>query len=211
MSPSIALSPTLKPTDTSAASELGRTPSQKTHNSKNARPHESGEVLGTSGKQVKGLDSADLEARRQEQLEFLSGTSSSITPTQGRTIDRRDAVAETSKQGAMASSPSSLAHLPSEMHLELLENEPQGPFEGPEKLMELWFADSPDFLPSTALQASFSILQDGDGRPLAGAKGLQRLGLRAVPRQYWEEMLDLVKCKVLSVVEGREVDAYLLR
>ncbi|KAI0758326.1 S-adenosylmethionine decarboxylase [Irpex lacteus] len=58
-----------------------------------------------------------------------------------------------------------------------------GPFEGPEKLLEL-----PD-----AHEA-----HDG------------KLGLRKVPRAVWEEMLDIVKCKILSVVEGTEMDAYLL-
>lgn len=65
------------------------------------------------------------------------------------------------------------------------DGEPQGPFEGPEKLLELWFADSKD--------------------EVAGQ------GLKVVDRQVWEEMLDIVKCKVLSKIEGNDVDAYLLR
>lgn len=56
----------------------------------------------------------------------------------------------------------------------------QAPFEGPEKLLEIWFT------------------------PSAG-------NLRHVHRDLWEEMLDIVKCKVLSVVHGSEMDAYLLR
>ena len=35
--------------------------------------------------------------------------------------------------------------------------------------------------------------------------------MRSVKRAVWEDMLDIVKCKVLSVIEGDEVDAYLLR
>lgn len=65
-----------------------------------------------------------------------------------------------------------------------------GPFEGPEKLLEIWFAPSPADVPSAV-----------DGK----------LGLRKVPRIVWEEVLDIVKCKILSVVEGTEMDAYLLR
>ncbi|TVY81102.1 S-adenosylmethionine decarboxylase proenzyme, partial [Lachnellula suecica] len=61
-------------------------------------------------------------------------------------------------------------------------------FEGPEKLLEVWFAPSPDTLP-------------------AGAK---KDGLKAVPGETWKEMLDLVNCKVLSVVESDHIDAYLL-
>ena len=46
--------------------------------------------------------------------------------------------------------------------------------------------------------------------PLENASG-KKTGLRTVARQTWEEMLDIVKCKVLSVVEGVDMDAYLLR
>ncbi|KAI0793260.1 S-adenosylmethionine decarboxylase [Abortiporus biennis] len=69
---------------------------------------------------------------------------------------------------------------------------PSGPFEGPEKLLEIWFAKSPADLPDASTS--------GDGR----------FGLRKVPRAVWEEMLDIVKCKILSAIEGTEVDAYLL-
>lgn len=67
------------------------------------------------------------------------------------------------------------------------------PFEGPEKLLEIWFAPSPAHVPD------------------AHAPKNGRIGLRNVPKQVWEDMLDIVKCKVLSVVEGEETDAYLLR
>lgn len=66
------------------------------------------------------------------------------------------------------------------------------PFEGPEKLLEIWFAPSVADLPDAGAE---------DGRS----------GLRKVKREIWEEMLDIVKCKVLSYVEGKEIDAYLLR
>ena len=73
-----------------------------------------------------------------------------------------------------------------------------GPFEGPEKLLEIWFA------PSAA---------DCHDAPAPGIPGPDggKFGLRKVPRAVWEEMLDIVKCKILSVVEGMEMDAYLLR
>ncbi|KAJ7647469.1 S-adenosylmethionine decarboxylase [Roridomyces roridus] len=60
------------------------------------------------------------------------------------------------------------------------------PFEGPEKLLEIWFAPSP------------ADAEDGNS------------GLRKIAPSVWEEMLDIVKCKVLSVVRGDEMDAYLL-
>jgi S-adenosylmethionine decarboxylase len=67
------------------------------------------------------------------------------------------------------------------------------PFEGPEKLLEIWFTPSPADVPG----ASSAI----DGKH----------GLRRVDRSVWEDMLAIVKCQVLSVVEGAEMDAYLLR
>lgn len=89
-----------------------------------------------------------------------------------------------------------------------------GPFEGPEKLLEVWFAPSPDALPSSAVNGD----SNGHGETSASGSGSGRKcregaykGLRRVPRAVWEEMLDIVKCKVLSTVEGDEVDAYLLR
>lgn len=89
----------------------------------------------------------------------------------------------------------------SEPHVELVSETPVdttdslnvSPFEGPEKLLEIWFAESADAVETIGTE------QDG------------RKGLRLVPRQVWEDMLDIVKCKVLSVIEGRETDAYLLR
>lgn len=61
-------------------------------------------------------------------------------------------------------------------------------FEGPEKLLEVWFSAGPPSLPE------------------ASAPG----GLKVVPSEVWKDMLDLVNCKVLSIVESEEVDAYLL-
>lgn len=59
---------------------------------------------------------------------------------------------------------------------------------GPEKLLEVWFAASPDALP----------------------EGAKENGLKAVPAEAWTEMLDQVNCKVLSVVDSEHIDAYLL-
>lgn len=61
-------------------------------------------------------------------------------------------------------------------------------FEGPEKLLEVWFSASPASLPAATAPA----------------------GLKIVPSETWNSMLDLVNCKVLSVVESENVDAYLL-
>lgn len=61
-------------------------------------------------------------------------------------------------------------------------------FEGPEKLLEVWFCESPDRLPASA----------------------KPYGLKAVPFKIWEDMLDLVSCKVLSTINSDQMDAYLL-
>ncbi|WYZ38111.1 hypothetical protein EsH8_III_000025 [Colletotrichum jinshuiense] len=61
-------------------------------------------------------------------------------------------------------------------------------FEGPEKLLEVWFAPGPEALPASA----------------------QPNGLKAVSADTWVTMLDLVNCKILSVLESESVDAYLL-
>ncbi|KAJ5894567.1 hypothetical protein N7495_006258 [Penicillium taxi] len=60
-------------------------------------------------------------------------------------------------------------------------------FEGPEKLLEVWFAPS-----ATELG-------------VAGPEGLKK-----VPSEIWKDMLNLVNCQVLSVVSSDDVDAYLL-
>lgn len=57
-------------------------------------------------------------------------------------------------------------------------------FEGPEKLLEIWFAPS--------------------------AAAISHSGLRAVNRASWESMLDIVKCKVLSTLSTTQLDAFLL-
>ncbi|KAG6862280.1 hypothetical protein C0995_015977 [Termitomyces sp. Mi166 len=77
-----------------------------------------------------------------------------------------------------------MSHGPDDLH---------GPFEGPEKLLEIWFSPSPDDVPDAASP-------DSSGRT----------GLRKVDRNVWEEMLNIVKCQVLSVVYGDDMDAYLL-
>ncbi|KAK3995515.1 S-adenosylmethionine decarboxylase proenzyme [Cladorrhinum sp. PSN332] len=61
-------------------------------------------------------------------------------------------------------------------------------FEGPEKLLEVWFSPSPKALPA----------------------GVKEGGLKSVDPAIWETMLDMVNCKVLSIIKSDHVDAYLL-
>jgi S-adenosylmethionine decarboxylase len=74
------------------------------------------------------------------------------------------------------------------------------PFEGPEKLLELWFAPSADQVP---------IGSNVGNRP-GNPTGPKFTGLRTVSHPLWHAMLDQVKCKVLSVIESEHVDAFLL-
>jgi len=59
-------------------------------------------------------------------------------------------------------------------------------FEGPEKLLEVWFG------------------------PLENVDGVGKTGLRTVERKVWDDMLALVKCTVLNVLSNDYFDAYLL-
>lgn len=61
-------------------------------------------------------------------------------------------------------------------------------FEGPEKLLEVWFSPSPTSLPA----------------------GVKETGLKTIASESWVGMLDLVNCKILSVIHSETVDAYLL-
>ncbi|KAJ3415942.1 spermidine resistance protein [Chytridiales sp. JEL 0842] len=130
-------------------------------------------------------------------------------------------------------------------------------FEGPEKLLEIWFkppANAPappihrnnshhlrnvrrtleelairnNSRASSPAAAENSDSDSGEsgidsiieipGHPYAkqgkldghGHWKYRREGLRVVPRPVWEEMLAIVKCQVLSVVNNEFVDAYLL-
>ncbi|KAF4214816.1 hypothetical protein CNMCM8980_008910 [Aspergillus fumigatiaffinis] len=86
-------------------------------------------------------------------------------------------------------SPSSFAGTPSlTINYEATQDlDSTNAFEGPEKLLEVWFAPSAQEL--------------GPAQPA---------GLKAVPEEIWKDMLDLVNCQVLSIVSSEDVDAYLL-
>lgn len=69
-------------------------------------------------------------------------------------------------------------------------------------MLEIWFAPTAQYVVDRALEVKGSRQSRGDGRAWSG--------LRQVDRAIWDGMLDEVQCKVLSVIEGDEVDAYLL-
>ncbi|KAK5071497.1 spermidine resistance protein [Lithohypha guttulata] len=87
-------------------------------------------------------------------------------------------------------SPSSFTQTPSLIinHEAAVDLDSSNAFEGPEKLLEVWFSPSSEDLHNCS----------------------EPTGLKAVPAEIWKTMLDLVNCQVLSIVESPEVDAYLL-
>lgn len=60
-------------------------------------------------------------------------------------------------------------------------------FEGPEKLLEIWFWKSENHVPIH-----------------------NKEGLRCIPLEKWNKILDLVNCKILSMKSSKFMDAYLL-
>ncbi|EPQ31791.1 uncharacterized protein PFL1_01123 [Pseudozyma flocculosa PF-1] len=127
------------------------------------------------------LDAHDLAAQQQQQQHAADPSTLSVAETLQQVVELN-----------AASSAANVASVSSATDF----HDPCGPFEGPEKLLELWFAEEPADVQRCAWQ-------DHDARQ-------GHFGLRSVPKAVWETMLDIVKCKVLSVIEGAEVDAYLL-
>ncbi|KAI8824080.1 adenosylmethionine decarboxylase [Fimicolochytrium jonesii] len=102
-------------------------------------------------------------------------------------------------------------------------------FEGPEKVFEIWFrpvngkeSPLPD-VESVASEDNASVDEIvEDFTPIGkhvynstvpnadGEYQLPRTGLRTVSRDVWEEMLGIVKCQVLNVIQNECADAYLL-
>ncbi|KAI8969247.1 adenosylmethionine decarboxylase [Mycotypha africana] len=85
----------------------------------------------------------------------------------------------------------------------------EGAFEGPEKLLEIWFSPSPD-----RIKDHQNLEDDDSDKEAALENGSRRkdnrFGLRVVPKPVWDKMLALVKCTVLNVISNKDVDAYLL-
>ncbi|KAI7893631.1 adenosylmethionine decarboxylase [Mucor mucedo] len=95
-----------------------------------------------------------------------------------------------------------------------------GCFEGPEKLLEIWFSPSPFAAAMTASNNSSNDHSDSEmsdeSTPATPNESQINLSLgysnnlRTVDRALWDSMLATVKCTVLSVVSNAQLDAYLL-
>ncbi|KAG0282173.1 spermidine resistance protein [Linnemannia gamsii] len=78
-----------------------------------------------------------------------------------------------------------------------------GSFEGPEKLLEVHF--SPRMQDVQHIRSPLNNLSAA-----ADMDEEERYGLRIIPKAVWEEMLDIVQCKVLHSIHHPTVDAYVL-
>ncbi|KAG0048134.1 spermidine resistance protein [Gryganskiella cystojenkinii] len=89
-----------------------------------------------------------------------------------------------------------------------------GSFEGPEKLLEIWFGPAPYLLQGirtipTELQSG-SVTEESTSSDNSTTVGSDRYGLRIVPKAVWDEMLAIVKCQVLNSIQNDCMDAFLL-
>jgi S-adenosylmethionine decarboxylase len=93
----------------------------------------------------------------------------------------------------------------------------EGAFEGPEKLLEIWFSPSPERLKE---HQNLSSSDDSSEEDFVSTRRKRRgshapvegkTGLRMIPKPVLDKMLALVKCTVLNVITNKDVDAYLLR
>ncbi|KAF9114899.1 spermidine resistance protein [Mortierella sp. AM989] len=81
-----------------------------------------------------------------------------------------------------------------------------GSFEGPEKLLEIWFGSAPYLLQGVrTIPTELKSAESDDS-----LEGSNRYGLRIVPKPVWDEMLAIVKCQVLNSIQNDCMDAFLL-
>ncbi|PLW26285.1 hypothetical protein PCANC_01594 [Puccinia coronata f. sp. avenae] len=76
------------------------------------------------------------------------------------------------------------------------------PFEGPEKLLEIWFTPTEEDVPKDT--------NTGSREPLTAHPSHQLTGLRTVLPKRWDKVLTKVQCKALSIMESQYIDSYLL-
>ncbi|KAI9235168.1 MAG: S-adenosylmethionine decarboxylase [Podila humilis] len=82
-----------------------------------------------------------------------------------------------------------------------------GSFEGPEKLLEIWFGSAPYLLQGIRTVPDEYVKEISEEDTLGGS---DRYGLRIVPKPVWDEMLAIVKCQVLNTIQNDCMDAFLL-
>jgi len=88
-----------------------------------------------------------------------------------------------------------------------------GSFEGPEKLLEIWFGPAPYLLQgirTVPAELRSTVSTGGESVTDGSQAGSDRYGLRIVPKPVWDEMLAIVKCQVLNQIQNDCMDAFLL-
>ncbi|KAG0249723.1 spermidine resistance protein [Mortierella polycephala] len=85
-----------------------------------------------------------------------------------------------------------------------------GSFEGPEKLLEIWFGSAPYLLQGIRTIPTELQTTNGAEETYDTLGGSDRYGLRIVPKPVWDEMLAIVKCQVLNSIQNDCMDAFLL-
>ncbi|KAF9179361.1 spermidine resistance protein [Haplosporangium sp. Z 11] len=85
-----------------------------------------------------------------------------------------------------------------------------GSFEGPEKLLEIWFGSAPYLLQGIRTIPAELQTTNGSDETDDTLGGSDRYGLRIVPKPVWDEMLAIVKCQVLNSIQNDCMDAFLL-
>ena len=86
-------------------------------------------------------------------------------------------------------------------------------FEGPEKLLEVWFKKPCSLQSASGKSFLFDspISTFVEDQPSVNVSLDNYNGLRSIKKEAWQEMLDLVKCQILSLTRNEYADAYLLR
>jgi S-adenosylmethionine decarboxylase len=83
-------------------------------------------------------------------------------------------------------------------------------FEGPEKLLEIWFKKPSKEYQERPNEKAVSLLNESIDIQNASVANCMLEGLRTVHPNIWKDMLKIVKCQVLSTLHNEHVDAYLL-
>jgi len=88
-------------------------------------------------------------------------------------------------------------------------------FEGPEKVLEVWFKYPKDIAEERESEAACRLeavqkVERKDGKLSETDIEASKFGLRVVSRETWQDMLDLVRCQIMSVMSNEHCDAFVL-
>ncbi|KAI1319438.1 spermidine resistance protein [Mortierella claussenii] len=154
------------------------------------------------------LKSAALQHLQSIQPTVTTTTTTTTTTTDDSTIDSNDtALVNSATSAAHAHLHDNEAGFENDAFLDTTnDTQEAGSFEGPEKLLEIWFGPAPYLLQGIrTIPAEFQPAETDDS-----LEGSDRYGLRIVPKSVWDQMLAIVKCQVLNSIQNDCMDAFLL-